>query len=61
MAAIVLNEVTKMGFLVFLYFISKGVVSDVWNLVGTYLTLVLLLSLEAISIYRIKLSWIVKK
>jgi hypothetical protein len=61
MAAIVLNEVTKMGFLVFLYFISKGVVSDVWNLVGTYLTLVLLLCLEAISIYRIKLSWMVKK
>jgi hypothetical protein len=61
MVAIIMNEVVKMGFLVFLYFISKGVVSDVWNLVGTYLTLALLLALEAISIYRVKISWTVKK
>jgi hypothetical protein len=43
MIAVVMNEIFKLGFLVFLFLIENGITSDLWIMIGTYITLSLLL------------------
>jgi hypothetical protein len=57
MVAVIMNEILKFLFLAFMFLIEKNLVPQLWIMIGTYLTLALLLILEAISIFRIKLSW----
>jgi hypothetical protein len=45
MIAVVINEVFKLAFLVFLFLIEKRITSDLWIMIGTYITLSLLVTI----------------
>jgi hypothetical protein len=59
--AIVFHQIVKMAFLAFLFLLKKDLLSQFLQLIGVYVTLLLILATIVISIVRIKKTWKVAK
>lgn len=59
--AIVFHQIVKMVFLAFLFLLKKDLLSQFLQLIGVYVTLLLILATIVISIVRIKKTWKVAK